>query len=133
MPLFGRKRSDVGPAGSAAQPPDEFGEQARLAYGSQQFSEALELYARAIDKLHTMYVMGGCQYRQPSQADEYIVTGFVSALGAAKAISPSADFAGQAEPPIGYLSQIADAASQRGLDPSIYSRAANDASSELRR
>ena len=130
MALFGKKRNAVKAAEVALQPPDELCQKAKLANGSQQFASAAEYYSEAIDKLHTMYVMGDCSYRSPSANDTKILQGFVSAVGATKA-------SGQSMPTnvtsaIAYLSQIAETAAQRNADPAPYNSAARDAEFELR-
>lgn len=106
MGLF--KRRNVAPASSVAplQVPDELAQRAQIKYGSAEFVAAAELYSKAVDKLHTMYVIGECKHRQPSRADASITEGLVSAVGAALAMDPNAPVRPLAEQSIGYLSQI---------------------------
>jgi hypothetical protein len=120
-----RQRTDL-------QPPDEYGQQAQVAYGSQQFHRAFDLYCNAIDKLHTMYVMGDCRYRQPSSGDVYILEGFVSATGAAKAVDPNLSIGNDVERSVNYLNQIVEVARQRGADAGPFMKAAEAAAYELR-
>jgi hypothetical protein len=69
---------------------------------------AAELYSQAVDKLHTMYVVGECKYRQPSQSDTSIMEGLVSAVEVALAMDSNAPVRSLAEQSIGYLRQIMD-------------------------
>lgn len=105
MGIFSRKGS-ARPAPTDQQPPDRFADEAALKYGVADFAEAASLYAEAIDKLHTMYVIGGCKYRSPSSDDQRILDGIVSSVGAAKAMgeeASSSDIVRSAS----YLEQIA--------------------------
>lgn len=133
MSLFSRKeKSAPSPRQQTdLQPPDEYGQQAQVAYGSQQFHRAFELYCNAIDKLHTMYVMGDCRYRQPSSGDVYILDGFVSATGAAKAVDPDLSIKNEIERLVNYLNQIVEVARQRSSDAGPYMKAAEAGSYEL--
>lgn len=133
MGLFSRKERTPSSSRPRAdlQPPDEYGQQAQAAYGSQQFHRAFDLYCSAIDKLHTMYVVGDCRYRQPSSSDTYILEGWVSATGATKATQPGALNRNDLERSIGYLNQIADTARAHGADAEPYVKAAEAGAYEL--
>ena len=102
------KRAKSAPAGSEAhlQVPDDLAQRARIQYGNADFYSAAGLYAEAIDKLHTMYVIGQCRYRQPGPADSSIAEGLVSATGAALAMDPQAPIQALVQQSIGYLEQI---------------------------
>lgn len=133
MGLFGRKKAEVQTAVATKQPPDELGEKAQEAYGNQRFEEAMMLYAAAIDKLHTMYVAGNCSVRQPSPADAYIVDGFASAVGAAKAMGTNVHVVNEAQGAVHYLRQIADTSEMFGFMPgTVYRESAQAAEFELR-
>lgn len=107
MALF--RRSKAAGAGSepSVQVPDELAQRAQARYGDAEFVAAAEFYSQAVDKLHTMYVAGGCKYRRPSQSDASIAECLVSAVGAAVAQGSSAAVRPLAEQSIGYLSEIA--------------------------
>jgi len=91
---------------ASLQVPDELAQRARIRYGSSDFMAAAELYSQAVDKLHTMYVVGECKYRRPSELDIPVMEGLVSAVGAALAMDSNAPVRPLAEQSIGYLSQI---------------------------
>jgi len=103
MGLFNRSK-----AASSVQIPDELAQRAHRQYGSFNFVAAAELYSQAVDKLHTMYVVGECKYRQPSQSDISIMEGLVSAVEAALARDSNAPVRSLAEQSIGYLRQIVE-------------------------
>jgi hypothetical protein len=110
------RKSSRNPAGtSTLQIPDQLAERAKLAYGSQDFEGAFTLYTEAIDKLHTMYVMGGCKYRRPSEDDLPILHGIVSALGAAKSVNGAFDPSQGVQQSCLYLEQIARKAGGSGV------------------
>ena len=67
MGLFNRNKAGSKRSPSSLQIPDELAQRAHTQYGSSNFMTAAELYSQAVDKLHTMYVVGECKYRQPSQ------------------------------------------------------------------
>ena len=83
-------------------------------------SRAVENYGNAIDKLHTMYVMGDCSYRQPSSSDYGILEGFVKAVKAVQERQGDAAVGAAVQQASSYLTQIADKASQVGAHPSTY-------------
>lgn len=109
MALFGRRRRVNAPEATNLQPPDEYARRGAVYYGNQDFANALDMYGEAIDKLHTMYVFPAPQdrRRQPSVADESILQGFISSLGAALAMDPSMQVGARVEKAINYLGQIA--------------------------
>jgi len=106
MGLFNRSKESSTRSAASLQIPDELAQSAHIEYGSSNFVAAAELYSKAVDKLHTMYVIGECKYRQPSQSDSSITAGLVSAVGAALAMDSNAPVRSLAEQSIGYLSQI---------------------------
>ena len=105
MGLF-RGKGTTPDSGPPVQPPDELAARARLEYGHARFAAAAELYSEAVDKLHTMYVMGQCTYRQPSSSDKLITDGLTSAVGAALAENSSVAVRGLIERSSGYLNEI---------------------------
>jgi hypothetical protein len=104
--------SDARPSVASGRPatslqvPDELAQSAHTKYGSADFVAAAGLYSEAVDKLHTMYVVGECKYRKPSRSDARITEGLVSAVGAALAMDSNAPVRSLAEKSIGYLAQI---------------------------
>lgn len=106
MGLFKRSKAAAGSSAAPLQVPDELAQRAQIKYGNSEFVAAAELYSEAVDKLHTMYVVGECRYRQPSRSDAPITEGLVSAVGAALAMDSNASVRSSAEQSIGYLSQI---------------------------
>lgn len=106
MGIFKRRNAPSASSAAPLQVPDELAQRAQIKYGSADFAAAAELYSEAVDKLHTMYVVGECRYRQPSRSDASITEGLVSAVGAALAMDSNAPVRPLAEQSIGYLSQI---------------------------
>lgn len=125
MGLF--RRSSVGPAGSAApvQIPDKLAQRAQLEYGNSNFVAAAELFSEAVDKLHTMYVVGGCTYRQPSPADALITEGLLSSVGAALAMNEDAPVKSLIEKSSNYLGEI-DQMPQARSAGAVYESAINE-------
>lgn len=101
-----RPSAASGRSAAPLQVPDELAESAHTRYGNADFVAAAELYGEAVDKLHTMYVVGACKYRQPSRSDARITEGLVAAVGAALAMDSNAPVHPLAEQSIGYLGQI---------------------------
>ena len=121
MGLFSRGGKGKGPAGAdRAQPPDEYGATGAAALAAGNAQAALEAYMNAIDKLHTMYVIGRFQYRTPPAGDYALLEGFVSAAQAVKAERGEAAIARAVEQTANYLGQIADALPTVGAPPSTY-------------
>lgn len=108
MGLFNRNKAGSNKSPSSLQIPDELAQRAHAQYGSANFVAAAELYSQAVDKLHTMYVVGECKYRQPSQSDAAIMEGLVTAVGAALAMDSNAPVRSMVEQSIGYLRQITE-------------------------
>ncbi len=106
MGLFNRSKTGSNRSSSSLQIPDELAQRAHSQYASSNFMAAAELYSQAVDKLHTMYVVGECRYRQPSQSDSSIMEGLVSAVEGALAMDSNAPVRSLAEQSIGYLTQI---------------------------
>jgi len=130
MGLFNRSKASSTRSASSLQIPDELAQRAELAYGSANFIAAAELYSSAVDKLHTMYVVGQCRYRQPSQSDASIAEGLVSAVGAALATDPNAPVRSLVEQSIGYLREITGIPQAR-LAADLYTTAMNRLSREI--
>src|SRR5690242_5577511 len=106
MGLFKRNNAPSASSVAPLQVPEELAQRAQIKYGSADFAAASELYSEAVDKLHSMYVVGECKYRQPSRSDASITKGLVSAVGAALAMDSNAPVRPLAEQSIGYLSEI---------------------------
>ena len=119
---FFRKSRDTATHGHVTdvQPPDEHGRRAQMHYGNNQFVPAAEAFGVAIDKMHTMYVIGGMRFRQPSNDDSYIVEGLVSSIGAARAMDPGVDLTQIGTRAVHYLEEIADAVDAAGYDAASY-------------
>jgi hypothetical protein len=115
------------------QIPDELAQRAALAYGSQQFTSAAEAYAQAVDKLHTMYAVGNCQFRQPSPDDLPILEGLVNSVGAAIAMGSAAAVRQSAESSLHYLGDLERTLSARGQDTQMFRQAIENLSFELRK
>jgi hypothetical protein len=107
MGLGNRNKAASPDPGGPQQIPDDLAQRAQIAYGSADFVRAAELFSEAVDKLHTMYAVGNCTYRQPSEADAAITQGLVSAVGAAIAAEHGLAVRQYAEQSISYLSEIA--------------------------
>lgn len=121
MPLFRRRSFSNEPTTSnQQQPPDEYAARGAASLAAGDAVTALEAYSSAIDKLHTMYVMGGCRYRQPSPSDNGILEGFVEAAQTVKAERGQAAVVSAVQKASNYLAQIAEAASGANAHPSMY-------------
>lgn len=114
-----------------SQPPDEYAAEGRLLYGSADFVRAVEAFATAVDKMHTMYVVGNASYRRPSPADQGILDGLANSVGAALALNSQAPIRDSAGTALNYLVQIADFAARQGIDAEPYLQCARQLSREL--
>jgi hypothetical protein len=135
MGLFSRNKStpSSAPAAVEMQPPDELAQRGGVAYEGSDFTYAAELYGDAVDKLHTMYVMGGARYRKPSDSDRPILDGLVNSVGAAIASGRIADVRHHAERACHYLAEIDQMVPPQASGPSIYRQAIDNVSFELRK
>lgn len=129
MGIFSKKRGGSS-GGAALQYPDELAEQAGLAYGNADFATALEGYATAIDKIHTMCVVASpaSRIRTPGSRDQYILDGFVNAVGAGLSMGLSLD-RGLIDKTLNYLGQIA---AEAGPESGRYEKAIADVRFEMR-
>ena len=132
MGLFNRSKARTNRSVPSLQIPDELTQRAHVEYASSNFEAAAGLYSEAVDKLHTMYVVGGCAYRQPSQSDTPIMEGLVSAVEMALARDSNAPIRPPAEKSIGYLTQIIDLPQARPV-AGIYEFAVRELTANLRR
>jgi hypothetical protein len=132
MGLFNRSKAGSKRSPSSLQIPDELAQRAHIQYGSSNFVAAVDLYSQAVDKLHTMYVVGECKYRQPSQSDASIMEGLVSAVGAALAVDSNAPVQSFAEQSVGYLTQIMELPQARPA-AGLYGFAIRELTTNLRR
>lgn len=91
------------------QPPDRLALEAQELYGNQRFAAAFQMYAAAVDKIHTMCVMAApaSRQRQPGSGDQAILDGLISAAGAALAMDPTLDLKSPSITTMMYLVQIA--------------------------
>ena len=106
MGLFNRSKAEPAGTTTTLQVPDELASKARVEYGNARFAAAASLYSEAVDKLHTMYVVGQCRYRQPSASDAPITEGLASAVGAALAMDSSVPVRSLIEKSTHYLGEI---------------------------
>jgi hypothetical protein len=91
VPWLVESRRAAAVIADAVQPsPEGVGEAAKERFGCQQFGAAMVLYGKALDLIHTDYLVLNMQHRQPSTADTWIVDGFVVAVGASVALHPGA-------------------------------------------
>lgn len=128
MGIFSKKRSGSSGRGEL-QYPDELAQKAALAYGSADFGTAMEGYANAIDKIHTMCVVASPpRLRTPGLGDQYILDGFVNSVGASLSMEIPLD-ANLIERTLNYLGQIAGEA---GSEAGRYQKAITDVQFELR-
>jgi hypothetical protein len=104
--LFNRGKGANSGSPEPLQVPDQLALSAKAEYGNAHFLAAAELYGKAVDKLHTMYVVGDCKYRQPSRSDATITEGLVSAVGAALAMDSNAPVRSLIEQAVGYMDEI---------------------------
>jgi hypothetical protein len=84
------RRSANALAGQIEGSPENYGEAAKVRYNHQNFGAAMVLFCKALDLIHTQYLVLNMQHRQPSPADAWIVDGFVAAVGASLAMHPDA-------------------------------------------
>lgn len=125
MSIFRRRPS--GPVASPfsfdAHDPERVAKEAKLAYGTQQFAEAMRTYERAIDLLHTLYLFDNMRQRQPSPADAWIVDGYVNALGAALAMDAATPVEASVRTVTHRLRTIATACDHVGAPSQLYRNA----------
>jgi hypothetical protein len=84
------RRSANALAGEIEGSAESYGEAAKVRYNRQDFGAAMVLFCKALDLIHTQYLVLNMQHRQPSPADAWIVDGFVAAVGASLAMHPDA-------------------------------------------
>ncbi len=91
------------------QVPDELALSAAAEAEAGNHAGAMEAYANAIDKIHTMCVVtqAGSRIRQPGAQDQPILDGLVSSLSAVLAANPQADPSEVVQPALAYLNEIA--------------------------
>jgi hypothetical protein len=104
--LFNRSKGASIGSTAPLQVPDELASKARTEYGNARFAAAAALYSEAVDKLHTMYVIGRCRYREPSSSDAPITEGLASSVGAALAMDSSVPVRSLIERSTNYLGEI---------------------------
>jgi hypothetical protein len=134
MGLFSKRSNEPAqPAQPQLQIPDELAQKAALEYGSQQFSAAAGLYAAAVDKLHTMYAIGNCKFREPSADDMPILQGLVNSVGAAVAMGSGPAVRQPAASALHYLADIEQTLSARGQNVGMFRQATDNLGFELRK
>lgn len=117
------------------QVPDELAGRAEDLYGRQKFGAAFEVFAEAVDKLHSMEVVAapGSRLRVPSNADRPILAGLVKSLGASLAMGDAPrDYRDIAAKSAYYLGEIAEEAARVGVDAGDYSSAVAEVSRTIR-
>lgn len=106
--------------------PETFAEPAKECYGHQEFGLALLYYQKALDLLHTLYVVGSFERRTPSPADLAITDGFVSSVGATLAMHPGAPVDDSVREATHRLRTIATSCEHAGLGSELYCNALRD-------
>lgn len=102
--------------------PEKAAQEAEAAYGRQEWTKALTLYVKSVDKLHDFYVFEEFRNRQPSPADAWMVQGVSKSLGVIKEIEPSADVMSLVLEACHRLSGICVAVEGAGGNPVLYKR-----------
>lgn len=100
--------------------PENYAEAARVRYGHQNFGAAMVLYCKALDLIHTQYVVLNMQHRQPTPADAWIIEGFVSAAGASVAMHADAPVDDEVREATHRLRTIASMCQRVGVSPRLY-------------
>lgn len=102
--------------------PEEAAQAAQLAYGSREWTKALALYVKSVDKLHDFYVVEEFKNRQPSPGDAWMVQGISKSLGVIKEVEPDADIMSLVLEACHRLSTICVAVEGAGGNPVLYKR-----------
>lgn len=113
--------------------PENYGEAAKVSYGRQGFGVATVLYAKALDLLHTQYVVLNMQHRQPGPADTWIVDGFTAAVGASLAMHPDAGLEDEVREGTHRLRTIASMCERIGASSFLYRNALDQLASNAPR
>ena len=103
--------------------PEACGEAAKVRYNHQGFGVAIVLYCKALDLMHTQYVVLNMQHRQPSTADTWIVDGFVASVGASLAMHPHAPVDDEVREATHRLRTIASMCERVGASSFLYRNA----------
>jgi hypothetical protein len=106
--------------------PETFAQPAQDCYGHQEFGLALLYYQKAIDLLHTLYVIGSFERRSPSPQDMPITDGFLSSVGASLAMHPGAPIDDSVREVTHRLRTIATSCDRAGLNSGLYRNALNE-------
>lgn len=109
--------------------PENHGEAAKVRYGHQGFGVAAVLYGKAIDLLHTQYVVMNMQHRQPGPADTWIVDGFTASVGASLAMHSDAGLDDEVREATHRLRTIASMCERVGASSFLYRNALDQLSS----
>ena len=100
--------------------PDDLGTRAQALYNNQDFAAAMTMFEKAIDMLHTLYIYENMRQRQPSPADAWIVDGYVSALGATRAMNRDAEVTESVRTVTHRLRTISTRCNSSGIAPDLY-------------
>ena len=109
--------------------PENYGEAAKVRYGYQGFGVAAVLYGKALDLIHTQYVVLNMQHRQPGPADTWIVEGFTAAVGASLSMHPDADLDDEVREGTHRLRTIASMCERVGASSFLYRNALDELAS----
>ncbi len=116
-------------AGGAASPPlfafDPFGPEkacrdGKAAFEAQELERAVLLYARAVGRLHDLYVLGDFRSRTPSATDAVAVDGLVVALEVLRSRHPDVDVGPVCSDALAAVDAIAAAAQRSKLDAGLF-------------
>lgn len=113
--------------------PENLGEAAKVRYGHQGFGVAAILYGKAIDLLHTQYLVLNMQRRQPGPADAWLIDGFTAAVGASLAMHPDAGLDDEVREGTHRLRTIASMCERVGVPSSMYRNALDQLASNAPR
>jgi hypothetical protein len=108
------------------QGPEKAGEAAESAYGHHEWIQALELFVKAVDRLHDFYVYEQFRNRQPSPADAWLVQGVTKSLGVMREVRPEADVTDLVREATHRLRTISTAVANAGGEPVLYRRALDE-------
>jgi hypothetical protein len=117
------RRSASTLAGQVEPSSEAYGEAAKVCNGQQNFGAAMVLYSKALDLIHTQYLVLNMQHRQPSPADTWIVDGFVAAVGASLAMHPDAPVDDEVREATHRLRTIASMCERIGASSFLYRNA----------
>jgi len=114
------------PAGSPftfdPEGPEKAAQAAQDAYGRHEWSKALALYVKSVDRLHDFYVFEEFRNRQPSPGDAWMVQGVTKALGVTRELEPEVNVTEPVREVTHRLRTICTAVEGAGGNPILYAR-----------